>query len=100
MTETMCALANMFVPMAESTLMVHPYMAVMTPSEVFTVITCGFATLSASTLPELVDAGINLNDVVISGILGSLGSLCFSKIYLPEVDKVRVKKGNFSINKS
>ncbi|XP_070385961.1 uncharacterized transporter YutK-like isoform X2 [Dermacentor albipictus] len=100
MTETMSALANMFVPMAESTLMVHPYMAVMTPSEVFTVITCGFATLSASTLPELVDAGIDLNDVVTSGILGSLGSLCLSKIYLPEVDKVKVKKGHFSINKS
>ncbi|XP_037565160.1 sodium/nucleoside cotransporter 1-like [Dermacentor silvarum] len=85
---------------AESTLMVHPYMAIMTPSEVFTVITCGFATLSASTLPELVDAGIDLNDVVTSGILGSLGSLCLSKVYLPEVDKVKVKRGHFSINKS
>ncbi|KAH6945821.1 hypothetical protein HPB50_010083 [Hyalomma asiaticum] len=107
MTETTCALANMFLPMvydpflrAESTIMLQPYLPAMTPSELFTAITCGFATLSASVLPELVQAGIELNGVVTSGILGSLGSLCISKIYLPEVDKVKVKRGHFSTNKT
>ncbi|XP_077553394.1 sodium/nucleoside cotransporter 2-like [Haemaphysalis longicornis] len=84
--EAIVALANAFFGMAEAPLLVLPYLARMTRSELHCVMTVGFATISAALLPTLTHLDLSLVDVTISSILSTLAAIASSKLLYPETE--------------
>ena len=81
--------SNVFVGMVESPLLIRPYLITMSRSELFTIMTCGMATIAGTVMGLY--AGILVN--VIPGILGHLltasiisapAAITISKIMIPE----------------
>ncbi|XP_077553390.1 putative transporter HI_0519 [Haemaphysalis longicornis] len=84
--EAVVALANAFFGMAEAPLLVLPYLARMTRSELHCVMTVGFATISAALLPALARLNLMSVDVTISPILSTLAAIASSKLLYPETE--------------
>ena len=66
--ESLSASANIFLGMAESPLLIEPYLSLMTNSELFTVMTSGFATIAGAVLVAYISFGVilNLNQISMS----------------------------------
>jgi CNT family concentrative nucleoside transporter len=85
--EALAAVANVFVGMVESALAIKPYLARMTHSELFSLMTLGMATVSGSVLLTYVgflgspDAAGHL---VIASLLSAPAGLLIAKVMLPE----------------
>lgn len=86
--EALAAVANVFVGMVESALVIKPYLAKMTRSELFSLMTLGMATVSGSVLLTYVgflgtqDAAGHL---VIASLLSAPAGLLIAKVMLPEI---------------
>ena len=85
--------SNVFVGMVESPLLIRPYLITMSRSELFTIMTCGMATIAGTVMGLY--AGILVN--VIPGILGHLltasiisapAAITISKIMIPETKPI------------
>lgn len=87
--ETLCAAGNIFVGQTESPLLVRPYLARMTQSELMTVMTGGFATVAGSVMavyitilsPSIPDIGGHL---LAASIMSAPAALLFGKLMIPE----------------
>jgi len=56
--ESLSAAANIFLGMSESPLLIEPYLRLMTKSELFTVMTSGFATIAGAVLAAYISFGV------------------------------------------
>jgi CNT family concentrative nucleoside transporter len=87
--ETLSASANIFLGQTESPLVVRPFIARMTPSELFNVMVCGFATAAGSVLAAYT---LMLRDVIpdVAGhllaatILQTPAAILLAKVIVPE----------------
>jgi len=85
--------ANIFVGMVEAPLLVKPYLARMTRSEIFTLMTCGMATIAgtvmvlyASILTPVIP-GI-LGHILTASIISAPAGVLIAKIMVPETEDV------------
>ncbi len=87
--------ANIFVGMVESPLFIRPYLSVMTRSEIFSLMTCGMATIAGTVM--VLYAGI-LKDVL-PGVMGHIltasiisapAAVTIAKILVPETEPTTV----------
>ncbi len=85
--------ANIFVGMVEAPLLVKPYLAAMTRSEIFTLMTCGMATIAgtvmvlyASILTPVIP-GI-LGHILTASIISAPAGILVAKIMVPETGDV------------
>jgi CNT family concentrative nucleoside transporter len=85
--ESLAAVANIFVGMTESALVVRPYLERMTRSELFSLMNVGMATVAGSILLAyvgLLGGGEYAGHLVIASLLSAPAGLLIAKIIVPE----------------
>lgn len=81
--ESMNAAANIFVGQTEAPLVIRPYIAKMTRSELFAVMVGGLATVAGSVLVGYVALGANLEYLIAASFMAAPGALLMAKIMVP-----------------
>ncbi|AJJ09623.1 nucleoside transporter, NupC family protein [Yersinia rohdei] len=86
-TESLSATANIFVGQTEAPLVVRPYIATMTQSELFAVMCGGLASVAGSVLAGYAQMGVPLEYLIAASFMAAPGGLLFAKLMVPETDK-------------
>ncbi len=86
-SESMAATANIFVGLTEAPLVVRPYIAGMTKSELFAVMTCGAASIAGSVMAGYAALGVPLQYLIAASFMAAPGGLLFAKLLVPETEK-------------
>jgi CNT family concentrative nucleoside transporter len=84
--ESLSAAANIFVGQTEAPLVVKPYIASMTRSELFAVMCGGLASVAGSILAGYVGLGAELKYLIAASFMAAPGGLLFAKILVPETE--------------
>ncbi len=85
--ESLAAAANIFVGMTEAPLLVRPYLARMTRSELFTVMVTGMATIAGSVLvayAKMLGEGEFSGHLVAASLLSAPAAILIAKVMVPE----------------
>ncbi|NCH88607.1 NupC/NupG family nucleoside CNT transporter [Cronobacter dublinensis] len=86
-TESLSATANIFVGQTEAPLVVRPYIATMTRSELFAVMCGGLASVAGSVLAGYAQMGVPLEYLIAASFMAAPGGLLFAKIMIPETEQ-------------
>lgn len=84
-TESLSAAANIFVGQTEAPLVVKPYIARMTTSELFAVMVGGLASVAGSILAGYVALGVDIKYLIAASFMAAPGGLLFAKLMKPEI---------------
>lgn len=94
-TESMAATANIFVGQTEAPLVVRPYIARMTTSELFAVMCGGLASVAGSVLAGYASMGVPLEYLITASFMAAPGGLLFAKLLVPETETPDDQKDAF-----
>ncbi|ATM99453.1 MULTISPECIES: NupC/NupG family nucleoside CNT transporter [Proteus] len=94
-TESMSATANIFVGQTEAPLVVRPYIARMTTSELFAVMCGGLASVAGSVLAGYASMGVPLEYLITASFMAAPGGLLFAKLLIPETETPDDQKDAF-----
>ncbi|EOT1170282.1 NupC/NupG family nucleoside CNT transporter [Cronobacter dublinensis] len=86
-TESLSATANIFVGQTEAPLVVRPYIATMTRSELFAVMCGGLASVAGAVLAGYAQMGVPLEYLIAASFMAAPGGLLFAKIMIPETEQ-------------
>ena len=89
-TESLSAAANVFVGQTEAPLVVKPFIARMTQSELFAVMTGGLASIAGSVLGGYASMGVPLTYLIAASFMAAPGGLLFAKLMHPETETPEV----------
>lgn len=84
--ESMAAAANVFVGHTEAPLVVKPYIAGMTRSELNALMVGGFATISGSLMAVFANLGVSAGHLLSASIISAPAALVLAKILQPETE--------------
>ena len=84
--ESVSAVSNIFVGHTDAPLVVRPYLASMTQSELFAVMTGGCATIAGAVMMGYANMGIELKYLITASFMAAPGGLMMAKIMMPEAD--------------
>ena len=95
--ESMNAAANIFVGQTEAPLVIRPYIAGMTKSELFAVMVGGLSTVAGSVLVGYAGLGANLEYLIAASFMAAPGALLMAKILMPagsfdEIDAAKAER--------
>ena len=102
--ETLSAAANIFVGQTEAPLVVRPYVAGMTLSELNVVMVGGFATIAGGVLAAYVRMGIDAGHLITASVISAPAALLVAKVMVPEThergssEPVRAAAGSKYVN--
>ncbi|GAA3712175.1 NupC/NupG family nucleoside CNT transporter [Oceanisphaera sediminis] len=85
-TESLSATANIFVGQTEAPLVVRPFIANMTDSELFAVMCGGLASVAGSVLAGYAAIGVPMEYLIAASFMAAPGGLLFAKLIMPEVE--------------
>ena len=85
-TESMTAVSNIFIGHTEAPLVVRPYLANMTQSELFAVMTGGCATIAGAVMAAYASIGVDLKYLITASFMAAPGGLLMAKMLMPETD--------------
>lgn len=85
--ESVSAASNIFVGHTDAPLVVRPYLARMTESELFAVMTGGCATIAGGVMMAYANMGVDLGYLLTASFMAAPGGLLMAKIMVPETDK-------------
>jgi concentrative nucleoside transporter, CNT family len=85
--ESMSAAANIFVGQTEAPLVIRPYLAKMTKSELFAVMTGGLASVAGSVLIGYSLLGVPLKYLLAASFMAAPAGLVLAKIFVPETEE-------------
>lgn len=85
-TESLSAAANIFVGQTEAPIVVRPFLANMTRSELFAVMVGGLASVAGSVLGGYAAMGIPLDYLLAASFMAAPGGLLMAKIIIPETE--------------
>ncbi|WP_281560510.1 NupC/NupG family nucleoside CNT transporter [Thalassomonas sp. RHCl1] len=91
--ESLSATANIFVGQTEAPLVVRPYIAKMTQSELFAIMVGGLASVAGSILAGYAGLGIELKYLIAASFMAAPGGLLMAKIIMPETEHEKLKEG-------
>lgn len=83
-SESLSATANIFVGQTEAPLVVRPYIAKMTNSELFAVMVGGLASVAGSILAGYAGLGVDLKYLIAASFMAAPGGLLMAKLIYPE----------------
>ncbi|MCG9712012.1 NupC/NupG family nucleoside CNT transporter [Shewanella insulae] len=86
-TESMSATANIFVGQTEAPLVVRPFIATMTQSELFAIMVGGLASIAGSVLAGYAQMGVPIEYLVAASFMAAPGGLLMAKLMHPETEK-------------
>lgn len=87
-TESMSAAGNIFVGQTEAPLLVRPYIATMTESELFAIMCGGLASVAGSVMIGYAQMGVPLPYLIAASFMAAPGGLLFAKILIPQTEKL------------
>ena len=93
--ESLCAAANIFVGQSESPLVIRPYLAGLTPPQVFTVMTSGMAGVAGTILAAYASMGISIDYLLAASFMAAPGGILMAKIIMP--DRVTPPEGELAL---
>lgn len=82
--ESLCAAANIFVGQSESPLVIRPYLAALTPAQLFTVMTSGMAGVAGTILAAYASMGIKIDYLLAASFMAAPGGILMAKIIMPD----------------
>ena len=82
--ESLCAAANIFVGQSESPLVIRPYLAALTPAQLFTVMTSGMAGVAGTILAAYASMGIRIEYLLAASFMAAPGGILMAKIIMPD----------------
>ncbi|MFT6528717.1 MAG: CNT family concentrative nucleoside transporter [Psychrosphaera sp.] len=88
--ESLSATANIFVGQTEAPLVVRPYIAKMTQSELFAVMVGGLASVAGSIMAGYAGLGIELKYLIAASFMAAPGGLLMAKIIYPEKEPEKI----------
>ncbi len=93
--ESLCAAANIFVGQSESPLVIRPYLAGLTPAQLFTVMTSGMAGVAGTILAAYASMGIRIDYLLAASFMAAPGGILMAKIIMP--DSLDVPDGELAL---
>ncbi|XP_045417582.1 sodium/nucleoside cotransporter 1-like isoform X2 [Lemur catta] len=90
-TETLSVAGNIFVSQTEAPLLIRPYLADMTLSEIHVVLTGGYSTIAGSLLGVYISFGIDAASLIAASVMAAPCALALSKLVYPEVEESKFK---------
>ncbi|XP_006739312.1 LOW QUALITY PROTEIN: sodium/nucleoside cotransporter 1 [Leptonychotes weddellii] len=90
-TETLSVAGNIFVSQTEAPLLLRPYLADMTLSEIHAVMTGGHAPIAGSLLGAYISFGIDAASLIAASVMAAPCALALSKLVYPEVEESKFK---------
>ncbi|XP_066860016.1 sodium/nucleoside cotransporter 1-like isoform X1 [Anser cygnoides] len=90
-TETLSVAGNIFVGQTEAPLLIRPYLADMTYSEIHAVMTGGFSTIAGSVMGAYISFGIDAASLIAASVMAAPCALAMSKLVYPEVEESKFK---------
>ncbi|XP_065173062.1 sodium/nucleoside cotransporter 2 isoform X1 [Atheta coriaria] len=85
--ESVNAAANIFLGQSEAPLLLKPYLKDLTGSELHSVMTNGFASVSGTVLAAYIDFGANAAHLITASVMAAPAGLMYSKLMLPEEEE-------------
>jgi concentrative nucleoside transporter, CNT family len=82
--ESLCAAANIFVGQSESPLVIRPYLAGLTPAQLFLVMTSGMAGVAGTILAAYASMGIKIDYLLAASFMAAPGGILMAKIMMPD----------------
>jgi CNT family concentrative nucleoside transporter len=82
--ESLSAAANIFVGQSESPLVIRPYLAALTPSQLFCLMTVGMAGVAGTILAAYASMGIRIDYLVAAAFMSAPGGILMAKIIMPD----------------
>ena len=84
--ESTVSAASIFIGMVEAPLAILPYLKKMTRSQLFTVMSCGLASIAGTVLIAYTALGVRLDLLVTASFMAAAGGLLMGKILVPETE--------------
>ncbi|KAK3578737.1 hypothetical protein CHS0354_010118 [Potamilus streckersoni] len=94
--ESISAAGNIFLGMIEAPLMIRPFLADMTKSELHAVMTGGFASIAGSVLGAYIGFGVPANHLLAASVMSAPAALAISKLAYPETEAIKASSKDFS----
>lgn len=82
--ESLCAASNIFVGQSEAPLVIRPYLAALSPAQLFCVMTVGMAGVAGTILAAYASMGIRIDYLVAAAFMSAPGGICMAKIMMPD----------------
>ena len=95
--ESMSATANIFVGQTEAPLIVKPYIADMTRSELFAIMVGGMSTVAGSVLAGYVLLGVEIQYLLAASFMAAPGGFLMAKLLVPEAEKIVSEEEEFTL---
>ncbi len=92
-SESLAAAANIFMGQTEAPLVIKPYLARMTLSEIMALMVGGMATIAGGVLAAYVSFGINAGHLLTASVMSAPAALMMAKVLLPESDTSETAAG-------
>jgi CNT family concentrative nucleoside transporter len=89
--ESLYAVGTVFVGQSEAPLLVRPYIATMTHSELMAIMTAGMATIAGSVMAAYIGMGIPASHLLAASIMGAPAGLVMAKLLVPETEEPLTK---------
>ena len=86
-SESLSCAANIFVGQTEAPLMIKPYLSQLTKSELHSVMTGGFATITGGVMAAYIAFGIPAEHLLSASVMSAPAALAVSKLLYPETEK-------------
>jgi CNT family concentrative nucleoside transporter len=84
--ESLNAAASIFMGQTESPLTIRPYLSKLTQSELMTVMTAGFATVSGAILAAYLATGVDPRHLLMAVAMAAPAAIMLSKVFVPETE--------------
>ncbi|MEW6982989.1 NupC/NupG family nucleoside CNT transporter [Colwelliaceae bacterium 6471] len=88
--ESLSATANIFVGQTEAPLVVRPYIAKMSQSELFAIMVGGLASVAGSILAGYAGLGVELKYLIAASFMAAPGGLLMAKMLVPETEPEKI----------
>lgn len=92
-SESLAAAANIFMGQTEAPLVIKPYLARMTRSEILALMTGGMATIAGGVLAAYVSFGVSAGHLLTASVMSAPAALLIAKVMLPETEKSETAAG-------
>ncbi|MCK5809035.1 NupC/NupG family nucleoside CNT transporter [bacterium] len=92
--ESLSAAANIFLGQTEAPLMVRPYVAKMTRSELFLLMVGGMSTVAGGVLAAFVGMGISAGHLIAASVMSAPAAIIIAKIMIPETESSATADGS------
>ena len=89
--ESLAAAANVFMGMTEAPLVIKPFVAKMTQSEMMALMTGGMATIAGSVMAGYIQLGISAGHLLTASVMAAPAGLLIAKILHPETEQSQTK---------